>query len=478
MHSSNPSASLPAAVAARQGSRVGTITAAASFGFALVQLDVTVVNVALPAIAQALHASVASLQWVVDAYALAFAVLLISGGVLADRYGARRVYLIGLGGFAASSLLCALASSSAGLIAARAAQGFAAAAMIPSSLALLNHATSHEPALRARAIGWWTAVGSIAIASGPILSGLMLAVASWPYIFLINLPVCAFGALLTLRATEAQRSTERAHERRRLDLPGQVFVLLALAGLIGALIELRPLGAKHPIVIGSALTALAASAALVWIERRSAEPLLPVECFRSTNFRLAVLFGVTVNLTYYGMVFVLSLYLQRVRGYSALQSGLAYLPLTLGFFFVNIFSGWLVAHVGSRWPMVIGGFVDAVGFTWLFTLDADSSYAYMLPAFALIPAGMGLGVPAMTTSVLASVHGRWSGSASAALNAARQAGGAIGVAVFGTLAGEGLADITPGLRQSAVLSIALLITSSLLVLFFYRAASLAHSEAT
>jgi DHA2 family methylenomycin A resistance protein-like MFS transporter len=251
-------------------------------------------------------------------------------------------------------------------------------------------------------------------------------------------------------------------------MPGQLLVLLALSGLISAMIEIRPLGASHPLVLGGAIVAVAASCALIAVERRSPEPLLPIECFRSANFRLAVLYGVIVNLSYYGVVFVLSLYLQRVHGYSPLQSGLAYLPLTLSFFGVNIFSGWLVAKVGSRWPMVIGGILDAAGFALLFGLDAHSPYWRMLPAFALIPAGMGLGVPAMTNSVLASVDKRWSGSAGAALNAARQAGGAIGVALFGALAGDSHDQILTGLRQSCLLSILLLLSAALLVLLLYR----------
>jgi DHA2 family methylenomycin A resistance protein-like MFS transporter len=392
-------------------------------------------------------------------------VLLMSGGVLADRFGARRVYLWGLGGFAGASLVCALAPNAAGLIVGRAAQGVAAAAMIPSSLALVNHAASHDPALRARAIGWWTAVGSIAIASGPIASGLLLAAASWPSIFLINLPVCAVGAFLTLRATAREPVSSDPPHRRKLDLPGQLLVLLALSGLIAALIEIRPLGARDPLVAGGLLIAIAAAAALVWAERRSAEPLLPVACFRSSNFRLAVLYGIAVNLTYYGVVFVLSLYLQRVRGYSALQSGLAYLPLTASFFGVNVFSGWLVGKVGSRWPMLAGALIDAVGFGLLLGLDESSPYWQMLPAFALIPIGMGLGVPAMTNSVLASVDKRWSGSASAALNAARQAGGAIGVALFGSLAG---AQVVAGLHQAAALSVGLLLLAATLVVLMFR----------
>jgi MFS transporter, DHA2 family, methylenomycin A resistance protein len=432
------------------------ITAAASFGFALVRLDFTMINVALPRLADALHCDVAGLQWLVDAYTLAFAALLLSAGVFTDRFGAARVYAFGLWAFAGTSIACALASSSLGLIAARACQGAAAAAMLPSSLALVNHATAHDGALQARAIGVWTAAGSITIAAGPIVGGLLLQIGDWPGLFWINVPVCALGGWL-LHSARAEFGSSR---RREADLPGQLLALLALGGLIAGLIELRPLGARHPFVVGSLTTALLSGVALVLVERRSREPLLPLPVFRTANFVPALWYGVTVNLTYYGLVFVLSLFLQRVHGYSPLQTGLAYLPLTASFFGVNLFSGWLVGRIGPRWPMTCGALIDAAGFALLLQLDASSPYLLMLPAFALIPLGMGLGVPAMTVSVLRSVDRHWAGTASAVLNAGRQAAGAIGVAAFGALAGGDSARVVGGLHASAALAVGMLLVAA------------------
>jgi len=435
---------------------IGWTVAAASFGFGLIQLDVTIVNVALPRIAAALGTGIAGLQWVVDAYALSFAALLLSGGFLGDRFGARKVYLSGMALFAAASLACGLAPSAGVLIAARALQGAGAAAMLPCSLTLLNHAAGHDSGLRAKAVGLWTAAGGIAIAAGPLIGGLLLGVTSWRAIFLVNLPVCAVAAALTLRAAE----TEPKAKHGGFDLPGQLLGILALAAVTAAVIEAKPLGLLNGAVLGAGALGLAAGAGFVLVERRSASPMLPLSLFRNPVFSIAVGYGVIVNLTYYGAVFVLSLYLQRVLGYGPVQAGLAYLPLTATFIAVNIFSGWWIARDGSRWPMIVGALIDAAGFGLLLLLGAHSPYGLMLPAFILMPGGMGLGVPAMTTAVLASVEKQMSGIAGGVLNAARQAGGAIGVALFGAMAGDGTGHVVAGLHTSALAAIGLLLLAS------------------
>ena len=439
---------------------IARVTTASSFGFALVQLDVTIVNVALPHIAGDLHASVAGLQWVVDAYALAFAVLLLSMGYLGDRLGARRVYLGGMLLFALASVFCGSSNDAVMLIAGRTLQGVGAAAMLPCSLALLNHATAHEHALRARAVGWWTAAGAIAIAAGPIIGGLLISVTSWRSIFFVNLPICALGAWLTWRVPE----TERKARDGRFDVRGQVLAILALTGLTMAVIETKPLGWTHPLVLACIGVAVVTAPLFVWVEARSAAPMLPLRFFKAPGFSVAVTYGVIVNLTYYGIVFLLSLYLQRVHGYSALRTGLAYLPLTATFFGVNIFSGRLVGRTGARLPMVLGALIDAAGFGLLLLLGANSPYLLMLPAFALLPTGMGLGVPAMTTTVLSAVEKQASGTASGVLNAARQAAGAIGVALFGSLAGNSNDMIVDGLHRSAWIALIMLVLAGVLAL--------------
>lgn len=436
---------------------IARVTTAASFGFALVQLDVSIVNVALPHMAIDLHTGVAGLQWVVDAYALAFAVLLLSMGYLGDRLGARKVYLSGMALFAASSVLCGCATDAVTLIVGRALQGLGAAAMMPCSLALLSHATAHEHSLRARAVGWWTAAGSITIAAGPIVGGLLMSATNWRSIFFVNVPVCLLGAWLTLCVPETEIKAQHKH----FDLPGQLLAILALTGLTMAVIEVQPLGWVHPLVLGAIAAVLVAVPLFMWVESRSPAPMVPLHFFSAPGFSAAVLYGIVMNFTYYGIVFLLSLYLQRVQGYSALRTGLAYLPLTATFFGVNVFSGWLVSKVGARWPMVLGALIDACGFGLFLLLGPSSPYWLMLPAFALLPCGMGLGVPAMTTTVLSAVDKHAGGTASGVLNSARQAAGAIGVAVFGALAGDRNDLVVSGLHRSALIAVVLLLAVAL-----------------
>jgi DHA2 family methylenomycin A resistance protein-like MFS transporter len=432
----------------------GLTTLAASFGFVVVQLDVTIVNLALPHLARAFGMPVESLQWVMDAYTLAFAVLLLTAGALGDRYGSRRMFLAGFLVFAAASLACGLAPGGGLLIAARAVQGAGAALLVPNSLAVLNHAHGHDAPGRARAVGLWTAAGGVSIAAGPVLGGLLLASLGWRSIFLVNLPVCAAGVWLTLAFAPRTRQPARP---RALDLPGQALAALALTALIGAIIEARPRGLSDPLVLAGFAGFLVAAAAFVRVEARVREPMLPLAFFRKPAFSAAVAYGVGVNLAYYGTIFVLTLYLQDARRWGPVRAGLAFLPLTATFIASNLVSGWAVARFGSRAPMAVGGAIGAAAYLLLLPLGPHSSFLVMLPGFLLIPAGMGLGVPAMTTAILASVDRTWAGTASGVLNAARQTGGAAGVAAFGLM--TGVWGVTGGLHGAVAASSALLAAS-------------------
>jgi DHA2 family methylenomycin A resistance protein-like MFS transporter len=414
----------------------GWTIAASSFAFIIVQLDITIVNVALPQIGADLGARVSALQWVVDAYTLGFAVFLLSAGALGDKFGSKRLFLAGFLLFALASIACGLAPNAGFLNIARAMQGIGAALLVPSSLAILNRACAHDKKLLAKAIGLWTAAGGVSIAAGPVLGGLLLATAGWRSIFWVNIPICILGFLLTLRVVPAMASKLHVHS---FDFLGQVLAIVALTGLVGAVIELHPLGLEHPLVLSGFCVALAAGVAFVMVEKKVPHPMLPLNFFRQTSFTAAVLFGVLVNFSYYGVIFVISFYLQKVQGYNSLQAGLAFLPLTGTFIFSNLASGWLIGRAGIRLPMVLGGLIGALGYGLLGTIGIAShaSFLQMLPGFILIPAGMGLAVPAMTTSILSSVEKNRAGTASAVLNTARQVGGAVGVAVFGALVSDG-----------------------------------------
>jgi DHA2 family methylenomycin A resistance protein-like MFS transporter len=485
---------------------LGRILATVSVGFVVTQLDVTIVNIALPKIGADLHANVVGLQWVVDAYTLAFAVLMLSAGALGDRLGTRRMYAAGIVLFALASLACGLALDATMLVAARAVQGIGAAAMLPNSLALLNQSYGHDPKLRARAVGLWTAAGAIAIAAGPVVGGLLIAAFGWRSIFLVNLPICVAGLLATLvwvprpesvqksaqgaaatttpaptttgtetamrtgtgagtaavAATQATASASASDNTeaipRGIDLSGQTLAIVALTAFVAAVIELRPLGLSHPLVAGGFILALIATGSFIAVESRVATPMLPLSLFRKRTFNAAVLFGICVNLTYYGMVFVLSLYLQRVRGYTPLQAGLAFLPLTGGFLLSNVASGWVVGRFGARVPMIAGAITAGLGYGLLHFVNASTPLVGLLLPFLLIPSGMGLAVPAMTTAVLASVEAKRAGTASAVLNTARQAGGAVGVAAFGALAsGAAATQIVSGMQAATAISVGLLV---------------------
>jgi DHA2 family methylenomycin A resistance protein-like MFS transporter len=433
-------------------------TIAASFGFALIQLDVTVVNVALPTFARVLKADVSGLQWVVDAYALSLAALLMSAGYAGDRFGAKRTYLSGLAIFAAASIACGLAADAPMLVLSRIAQGVGAATMLPSSLALINHAAKGHPKARAAAVGWWTAAGAVSIAAGPILGGLLLGNFGWRSIFFVNLPLCLLGILLATKIEE----TGRLRESRGFDLPGQLFAVVAVGGLTAAVIEARPQGLT-PFTFAIAAVGILATAAFILQEKRSKSPMLPLSFFEARTFTCAVGYGAIVNFTYYGIVFILSLYLQRVLDYDPVKAGLAFLPLTATFFVANLISGWWVGRAGSRAPMIIGASIDALGFALLAAVaGSTASYWKLAIAFVLIPLGMGLGVPAMTSAVLAGSSKERAGTASAVLNSARQAAGAMGVALFGAFAGNAPDHIVAGLRISALLAIAMLLGAMLL----------------
>jgi DHA2 family methylenomycin A resistance protein-like MFS transporter len=425
--------------------------------FVVGQLDVTIVNVALPAMASGLHADVGGLQWVVDAYAVAFAAFMLSAGALGDRFGARRAFRWGMAIFALASIGCALSPTALALNAARAVQGFGAAVMLPNSLALLNHALAHDARARARGIGYWTAAGSIAIALGPVLGGLLVGSVGWPAIFWVNVPLCVAGFWLARHLQE----TPMGQERPPLDVAGQLLATLLLATLIGTLIESRTRGfGDAPILSGVAAT-LVLAVGLALVERRAPAPVIATDLFRGRDFRGAVFFGTVVNGTYYGAIFVIALFLQGARHFTPMQAGLAFLPLTAGFFLSNVLSGRAIGRFGTRRPMIVGALVDLVGFGVLAWASTTSSLGLMLLGFLLIPTGMGLAVPAMTTTVLSAVDRSRSSLAAAILNTARQSAGAIGVAVFGALAHGDADHIGAGLRITCLVSMGALACAAL-----------------
>lgn len=425
------------------------ITVAASFGFFVTQLDVTIVNVALNAIGKAFDAPTAQLQWVVDAYILSLAAMLLSAGAIGDRIGPRRAFVAGLVLFGLTSAACGFAGSPLALILARAAQGAAGALLIPPSLALIAHAAHGDDRKRASAVGWWTAAGGVSIAAGPVLGGLLVETLGWRWVFFVNLPVCALGAILTLLVVPPTQAKPKVP----FDIPGQALAVAAVTLVVGGLIE----GAHRSWSLGT-LTALAAgvllAVAFVLFERRTAHPAMPLDAFKRRPAWTAVAVGSALNFAYYGMIFVLSLYMLRVLNWTPGKAGIAFLPLTATFIVSNLLSGGMVARFGARAVTTAGVLIAASGYALTARLGVGSELAEMIPGFALIPAGMGLAVPALTSGLLASVDRHQAGAASGALNACRQAAGAAGVAICGAVAGV---DVMTGLLASGLGAAALLV---------------------
>ena len=406
----------------------GMTVLATSLAFVLVQLDVSIVNVALATIGLRLHTGVTGLQWVVDGYAVAFAALLLSAGGLADRIGARVMFMAGLGGFTAASLLCGLAPGAGGLIAARALQGAAAAALVPSSLALLNLSCGDDAARRTWGIGIWTAAGSIGLAAGPVLGGAMVQLLGWRGIFLVNLPIGLAGIWLTRRFVATAPGVET-----RIDWAGQALAVLTLLVTTGSVIEAHRFGWSSWPIGGGMLLAILLLAGFVAAQRRHAQPLLPLGLFAQRSFSGAIAVGFLLNLALYGSLFVLTLYFQQTRHWSAWISGLAFLPLPVVLGLANLLGRRAASWLGTPAAMTAGLLVAACGMAWLRGIAAATPYPVILVGLVLIPAGIGVSVPLMTAALLGSVPKLRAGIASGALNAVRQAGGAIGVALFGGL---------------------------------------------
>ncbi|GAA4204972.1 MFS transporter [Actinocatenispora rupis] len=419
---------VPASQVSRRhgGERRWPVLVAASMAFGVIQLDVSVVNVAVRPITAELGGGVPGGQWVVDAYTVVFAALMLTAGALGDRYGARRMVLAGFAVFAAASLGCALAPGLGPLIAGRAAQGVGGALLGGCALSLLHHAYP-EPRERARAVALWAAGASTTLAGGPVLGGLLTDAFGWRSVFLCTVPVGAVGGWLVARyARPSPRSATR------LDPYGQVAAVVALTCLAAGTIEAGTRGGTDPLVL--ALVAAGVPAAVVFGRRATRDAALaPV--FRVRPVRAAMLGGLLVNVGFYGLVFVLGLYLQRHLTPSA--TGLAFVPMMAAIMVGNVTAARLAHRVGPARLVAAGALVMTLGYVGL-VVTGDAGYPAMAAQLVALGGGLGLLVPALTGTVLDGVDASRSGVASGAFTTLRQAGSVLGVALFGTLyAGAG-----------------------------------------
>ena len=447
--------------------------AAMSLGFGVVQLDVTIVNTAMPAIGSSLEAHIAELQWIVSAYTIAFAAFILTAGALGDRLGAKKVFMAGFAIFTLASLACALAPTAESLIGARAIQGLGAAILVPNSLALLNHAFRDEKE-RGRAVGYWAAGASLALTAGPFAGGALVALAGWRSIFLVNLPIGMVGLWLTSRYV-GETPGARGHD---LDLMGQALAIAVLGSLAYAIIEAGNLGIANLGVLTAFAIFLSAIILFIVREAKTSQPMLPLSLFSSETFARTTIIGLLVNVAFYGLIFVLSLYFQNVEKRSAFEAGLAFIPMMGAVLPANLFASLVSECFGARAAIAAGAAISAAGCAALLGIAPDTSYGAMALQLVAIGGGLGLLVPPLTSALLGSVRKEQSGIAAGVLNATRQTGSVIGVALFGAIVSRA-GDFTAGAHAVLLICIALLIASACVIALpplSRRAASMVYGK--
>jgi EmrB/QacA subfamily drug resistance transporter len=401
---------------------------ALAFALFMIMLDNTVVNVALPSIQRDLGIGLSELEWTVNAYALTFAVLMLSGGKLADFFGRRRIFLLGLAIFTLSSLVCGLATSGGTLIGARTVQGVGAALMMPATLSIIS--ATFPPRQRGMAIGIWAGVSAMALAIGPLIGGLITQHIDWSWIFFVNVPIGVLGLVVGRLVIRESRDT--SHEQR-LDIPGLLASAVGLFALTFALIEANSYGWTDPVIIGLFVVAAAALVVFLLLERHQRMPMLDLSLFRSSTFAGANVVALLVTLAMFGVFFFMSIYMQNILGYSATKTGAVFLPMTILIILIAPLAGRSSDRIGSRAPMTAGMLCLAASLVIFSRLGLDSGFWDIFPGLIVGGFGMALVMTPMTAAALGSVPVEKSGVGSGVLNTFRQVGGALGIAVMGAI---------------------------------------------
>ena len=401
---------------------------AVAFGLFMIMLDNTIVNVALPAIEHSLHMSISSLEWIVTAYALTFAALLITGGKLGDMYGRRKMFVAGLAVFTLASLACGLAPSAGFLIGARAVQGVGAALMNPATLSIIT--ATFPPKERGQAIGIWAGVSALALAIGPLLGGLIVDNINWHWIFYVNVPVGVVGIVVSYFFITESRDT--SHEQS-IDLPGLATSGGSLLALSYALIEGNKHGWTSPEILGLFAGAAVLLAAFILLEMRQRLPMLDLSLFKIGSFVGANLVAMLVSLGMFGVFFFISLYVQNVLGYSPTKAGAIFLPMTILIILVAPIAGKLSDRIGSRWLMGAGMTIVGVSLLLYQRIGLHTGFWSLLPQLMLGGLGMALTMSPMTSAAMGSVPVDKAGVGSGVLNSFRQMGGSLGIALMGAI---------------------------------------------
>lgn len=413
-------------------------------GVFMIVLDTTIVNVAVPRIQHDLYGTVTAAQWVVNSYNLTFAALLLTAGAAADRLGGRRVFTLGLAGFAVASLACGAAPILPVLVAARLVQGASAALMLPTALSLAAH-LHPDPAARARAFGQWAAVAGAATVLGPLAGGLLVDSLGWRAIFVINFPVAAIAWLLLARNTP-----ETSRRRHPLDLGGQALSLVMLAAAAIGLTEAGRRGWTNPTVLIGLATALVAAAGLVVLERRLSYPMIPPHLIARRQFAATSIVGLILSIGIYGQLFVLSLYFQNARGDTATDTGLALLPFAAVTVAGPLLAGRLLARNLIRGTLLAGQLAGAAGSLLLATITPHAPYPLIAAGLLLLGLCQSASQPAVASAALITTPPEQAGIASGVLTATRQVGSVLGVALLGGLISHSH-NTTPGMHTALLI---------------------------
>jgi EmrB/QacA subfamily drug resistance transporter len=401
---------------------------AVAFGLFMIMLDNTVVNVALPSIQEDLAADLSELEWIVTGYALTFAALMLTGGKLADLLGRRLIFVVGLAIFTAASLACGLADNSELLIAARVVQGVGAALMNPATLSIIT--ATFPPHQRGTAIGIWAGTAALALALGPLVGGLLAEHASWHWIFFINIPIGLLAIVASFLLIDESRDTS---EEQRLDLPGLLASGIGLFALTYGLIEANTYGWTSGRILVAFAIAVGGLTGFVLLERHQRVPMLDLTLFRNRTFAGANTVMLFVAVAMFGVFFFVSLYMQNVLGYSAVQAGAAFLPMTLLIVLVAPIAGRTSDRFGSRWLMATGMVLLAAQLFYFSRLGLEESYATLFPAMLIGGFGMAFVMTPSAAAAMSGVPRDKAGVGSAVLNSARQVGGSVGIALMGAI---------------------------------------------
>ena len=408
---------------------------AVAVGLFMIMLDNTVVNVAVPSIQKDLGVGLSELQWIVTGYALSFAALMLTGGKLADMLGRRRIFVIGIVIFTIASLFCGLADTGQSLIVWRIVQGAGAALMNPATLAIIS--ATFPPRQRGMAIGIWAGVSALALAIGPLVGGLLTEHLSWSWVFFVNVPVGMFGVAASYLLIDESRDMS---EEQRLDLAGLLTSGLGLFALTYGLIEANTYGWSSARIVGSFVAAAVLLGSFVILELRQRVPMLDLTLFRNGTFAGANVVILMVGLAMFGVFFFVSLYMQNILGFSAVQAGAAFLPMTVLIILVAPIAGKLSDRIGSRWLMTGGMTLLGIQLLYYSTLGVNANFWDLLPALLIGGVGMSLTMTPSAAAIIGSVPTDKAGVGSAVMNSMRQVGGSIGVALIGAIIAAKVGD--------------------------------------